>query len=164
MVLLLGVIKTTEKRMNLKELDELCIALEDKGLYREAQVLHEKFIKESQMMSKPSFSGMLKEFAPTFVKLLSVAPTRVQGKRIPTFAIDDSSDTIALVQDLLMKSSYVKDKNGLKINGVAGPNTLRIMGDLKLLLNKILFDGFAAKFNVKDKTGNILTVENFKSF
>ena len=36
-----------EKKMNLKELDELCIALEDKGLYREAQVLHEKFIKES---------------------------------------------------------------------------------------------------------------------
>ena len=165
MVLSLGVIKTTEKRMNLEELDELCSALEDKGLYREAQVLHEKFIKESQMMmTKPSFSGMLKEYAPTFVKLLSVAPTRVQGKRIPTFAIDDSSDTIALVQDLLMKSSYVKDKNGLKINGVAGPNTLRIMGDLKLLLNKILFDGFAAKFNVKDKTGNILTVENFKSF
>ena len=164
MVLFLGVIKTTEKRMNLRELDELCNALEDKGLYREAQVLHEKFIKESQMMSKPSFSGMLKEFAPTFVKLLSVAPTRVQGGRLPTFAPDDSSDTIALVQDLLMKSPYLKDKSGLKVNGVAGPNTLRIMGDLKLMLNKILFDAFAAKFRIKDKTGNILTVENFKSF
>jgi hypothetical protein len=151
--------------MNLRELDELCNALEDKGMYREAQVLHDKFIKESQLaMNKPSFSGMLKEFAPTFIKLLTVAPTRVQGLNIPTFAVNDSSDTIALVQDLLMKSPYVKDKTGLKVNGIAGPNTLRIMGDLKLLLNKILFDAFALKFKIKDKTGKILTVENMKSF
>jgi len=154
--------------MNLKELDELCIALEDKGLYREAQVLHEKFIKESQSMmqtSEPqSFSSMLRDFAPTFLKLLAVAPTRVKGQVIPTFAADESSDTISLVQDLLMKSTYLKDKTGLKVNGIAGPNTLRVMGDLKRLLNKILFDGFAIKFNIKDRAGKILTVENFKSF
>lgn len=157
-----------EKKMNLKELDELCIALEDKGLYREAQVLHEKFIKESQSMmqtSEPqSFSSMLRDFAPTFLKLLAVAPTRVKGQVIPTFAADESSDTISLVQDLLMKSTYLKDKTGLKVNGIAGPNTLRVMGDLKRLLNKILFDGFAIKFNIKDRAGKILTVENFKSF
>ena len=154
--------------MNLKELDELCIALEDKGLYREAQVLHEKFIKESQSMmqtsSPQSFSSMLRDFAPTFLKLLAVAPTRVKGQVIPTFAADESSDTISLVQDLLMKSTYLKDKTGLKVNGIAGPNTLRVMGDLKRLLNKILFDGFAIKFNIKDRAGKILTVENFKSF
>lgn len=157
-----------EKKMNLKELDELCIALEDKGLYREAQVLHEKFIKESQSMmqtSEPqSFSSMLRDFAPTFLKLLAVAPTRVKGQVIPTFAADESSDTISLVQDLLIKSTYLKDKTGLKVNGIAGPNTLRVMGDLKRLLNKILFDGFAIKFNIKDRAGKILTVENFKSF
>ena len=157
-----------EKKMNLKELDELCITLEDKGLYREAQVLHEKFIKESQSMmqtSEPqSFSSMLRDFAPTFLKLLAVAPTRVKGQVIPTFAADESSDTISLVQDLLMKSTYLKDKTGLKVNGIAGPNTLRVMGDLKRLLNKILFDGFAIKFNIKDRAGKILTVENFKSF
>jgi len=154
--------------MNLKELDELCIALEDKGLYREAQVLHEKFIKESQSMMQTSapqsFSSMLRDFAPTFLKLLAVAPTRVKGQVIPTFAADESSDTISLVQDLLMKSTYLKDKTGLKVNGIAGPNTLRVMGDLKRLLNKILFDGFAIKFNIKDRAGKILTVENFKSF
>ena len=157
-----------EKKMNLKELDELCITLEDKGLYREAQVLHEKFIKESQSMmqtSEPqSFSSMLRDFAPTFLKLLAVAPTRVKGQVIPTFAADESSDTISLVQDLLMKSTYLKDKTGLKVNGIAGPNTLRVMGDLKRLLNKILFDGFAIKFDIKDRAGKILTVENFKSF
>lgn len=154
--------------MNLKELDELCITLEDKGLYREAQVLHEKFIKESQSMMQTSapqsFSSMLRDFAPTFLKLLAVAPTRVKGQVIPTFAADESSDTISLVQDLLMKSTYLKDKTGLKVNGIAGPNTLRVMGDLKRLLNKILFDGFAIKFNIKDRAGKILTVENFKSF
>ena len=154
--------------MNLKELDELCIALEDKGLYREAQVLHEKFIKESQSMMQTSapqsFSSMLRDFAPTFLKLLAVAPTRVNGQVIPTFAADESSDTISLVQDLLMKSPYLKDKTGLKVNGIAGPNTLRIMGDLKRILNKILFDAFAIKFNIKDRAGKILTVENFKSF
>ena len=154
--------------MNLKELDELCIALEDKGLYREAQVLHEKFIKESQSMMQTSapqsFSSMLRDFAPTFLKLLAVAPTRVKGQVIPTFAADESSDTISLVQDLLMKSTYLKDKTGLKVNGIAGPNTLRVMGDLKRLLNKILFDGFAIKFNIKERAGKILTVENFKSF
>ena len=157
-----------EKKMNLKELDELCIALEDKGLYREAQVLHEKFIKESQSMMQTSapqsFSSMLRDFAPTFLKLLAVAPTRVKGQVIPTFAADESSDTISLVQDLLIKSTYLKDKTGLKVNGIAGPNTLRVMGDLKRLLNKILFDGFAIKFNIKDRAGKILTVENFKSF
>lgn len=157
-----------EKKMNLKELDELCITLEDKGLYREAQVLHEKFIKESQSMMQTSapqsFSSMLRDFAPTFLKLLAVAPTRVKGQVIPTFAADESSDTISLVQDLLMKSTYLKDKTGLKVNGIAGPNTLRVMGDLKRLLNKILFDGFAIKFNIKDRAGKILTVENFKSF
>jgi len=157
-----------EKKMNLKELDELCIALEDKGLHREAQVLHEKFIKESQSMMQTSapqsFSSMLRDFAPTFLKLLAVAPTRVKGQVIPTFAADESSDTISLVQDLLMKSTYLKDKTGLKVNGIAGPNTLRVMGDLKRLLNKILFDGFAIKFNIKDRAGKILTVENFKSF
>ena len=157
-----------EKKMNLKELDELCIALEDKGLDREAQVLHEKFIKESQSMMQTSapqsFSSMLRDFSPTFLKLLAVAPTRVKGQVIPTFAADESSDTISLVQDLLMKSTYLKDKTGLKVNGIAGPNTLRVMGDLKRLLNKILFDGFAIKFNIKDRAGKILTVENFKSF
>jgi hypothetical protein len=66
-----------------------------------------------------------------------------------------------------MKSKYLnkdKDLAGLTVNGVPGPNTLRIMGDLKRIMNKILFDGFAIKFNIKDKTGKILTVENFKSF
>jgi hypothetical protein len=155
--------------MNLEELDELCNALEDKGLYREAKVLHDKFIRESQSMmgqtSTPqSFSNMLREFAPTFLKLLSVAPTRVKGQAIPTFAADESSDTISLVQDLLLKSPYLKEKTGLKVNGIAGPNTLRVMGDLKRLLNKILFDSFAVKFNIKDRAGKILTVENFKSF
>lgn len=155
--------------MNLKELDELCSALEDKGLYREAQVLHEKFIKESQAMmpqtSPTSFSGMLKEYAPTFVKLLAVAPTRVQGARIPTFAVDDSSNTISLVQELILNYKDPNiNKTGLKVNGIAGPNTLRVMGDLKRVMNKILFDGFAMKYQIKDKFGKILTIENFKSF
>jgi hypothetical protein len=160
-----------EKKMNLKELDELCIALEDKSLYREAQVLHEKFIKESQSMMQTSapqsFSSMLRDFAPTFVRLLAVAPTRVKGQSIPTFAADESSATVSLVQELLMKSKYLnkdKDLAGLTVNGVPGPNTLRIMGDLKRIMNKILFDGFAIKFNIKDRAGKILTVENFKSF
>jgi len=155
--------------MNLKELDELCIALEDKGLYREAQVLHEKFIKESQAMmpqtSATSFSSMLREYAPTFVKLLAVAPTRVQGRRIPTFAVDDSSSTVSLVQELIMNYKDPNiDKTGLKVNGIAGPNTLRVMSDLKRVMNKILFDSFAIKYQIKDKFGKILTIENFKSF
>jgi len=155
--------------MNLRELDELCSALEEKGLYREAQVLHEKFIKESQAMmpqtSAPSFSSMLREYAPTFVKLLSVAPTRVQGRRIPTFAIDDSSATVSLVQELILNYKDPNiDKTGLKVNGIAGPNTLRVMSDLKRVMNKILFDSFAIKYQIKDKSGKILTVENFNSF
>ena len=87
--------------MNLKELNELCVVLEDKGLYREAQVLHEQFIKESQAMmpqDPTSFTGMLREYARLFVKLLAVAPTRVQGRNIPTYAIDQSSTTVSLVQ------------------------------------------------------------------
>ena len=157
--------------MNLKELNELCVALEDKGLYREAQVLHEQFIKESQAMmpqtqASASFSGMLKEYAPTFIKLLAIAPTRVKGMRIPTYAIDQSSITVSLVQELLLNSKYIsdKDKVGLKVNGVAGPNTMRVMGDLKRIMDKILFDGFAIKYNIKDKFGKILTADNFDSF
>jgi hypothetical protein len=156
--------------MNLRELDELCSALEDKGLYREAQVLHEKFIKESQAMmpqtsASQSFSNMLREYAPTFVKLLAVAPTRVKGMRIPTYAIDDSAATVSLVQELLMKTKDPNvDKTGLKINGVAGPNTLRIMGDLKRVMDRLLFDGFALKYNIRDKSGKILTADNFNSF
>lgn len=150
--------------MNLRELDELCSALEDKGLYREADVLHAKFVKESQMMQKPSFSGMLSQYAPTFLKLLAVVPTRAKYFGIPTFNSEEKADNVSLVQELLMKSDYVKDKTGLKVNGVAGPNTLRIMDDLRLLLNKILFDAFAKKFKITDKKGQILTIENFKSF
>ena len=96
----------------------------------------------------------------------AVAPTRVQGRNIPTYAIDQSSATVSLVQELLLNSKYLsdKDKTGLKINGIAGPNTLRIMGDLKRVMDRILFDGFAIKYNIKDKSGKILTADNFNSF
>ena len=105
--------------MNLRELDELCSALEDKGLYREADVLHEQFMKVSQLnvpqQTEPrTFSEMLTEYAPTFLRLLAIAPTRVKGVNIPTFSAAENPDNVKLVQELLLVISNTTPKNYIR--------------------------------------------------
>ena len=170
-----GAIKNMEQKMDKKtlaDLNEIVLELEDNGLYREADILHHEFIKMSQVsLGEPkTFKEMLETYAPTFLKLAKVYPTRVKGTSAPTTTSDPNSANIQFVQKLIIKSSYlnsVRDadlKKGLVANGVFGPNTMRVMGELKRLLNKILFDGYAAEFNIKDSQGTILTIEKANTY
>ena len=153
-------------KKTLAELNEIVLELEDNGLFREADVLHHEFVKMSQVSlgDTKTFKGMLETYAPTFLKLCRVHPKRVGGWTLNAYSSEPNYSNIKFVQELLLSSAYVKDKSGLEANGNFGPNTMRVMDDLRRLLNKILFDAYAAKFKVKDKTGNILTIEKSDTY
>ena len=60
------------KTNKLAELNEIVTELEDEGFFREAQILHDEFIKISQVtldQPKNTFQDMLREYAPSFLKL-----------------------------------------------------------------------------------------------
>ena len=147
----------------LAELNEILTELEDEGFFREAEVLHQEFIKISQVtldQPKPNFKDMLTEYAPSFLKLCRTYPTKVAGRNVPLYTADPTSDNIKFVQELLIASPYVKpeDKKGLVANGVFGPATMKAMDNLRRLLNKILYDAYAVKFQVKDSSGKVITL------
>ena len=125
------------------------------------ELLSENMEPETTAMG---FKEMLESYAPTFLKLCRVYPKRIKGFLVPPYSSEAIYDNIKFVQELLLASPYVKDKKGLQANGTFGPNTMRIMDDLRKLLNKILFDGYAAKFNIKDDAGNILKIEKADKF
>ena len=79
---------------------------------------------------------------------------------VPTYTADPTSANIKFVQELLLASPYVKaeDKKGLVADGAFGPATMKIMDNLRRLLNKILYDAYAAKYQVKDSSGKIITL------
>jgi hypothetical protein len=169
MACILGAIKNTEQKMTKKtlaELNEIVLELEDNGLFREADVLHHEFVKMSQVsLGEPkTFKEMLNAYAPTFLKLAKVYPTRVKGFSVPLITSESNSENIRFVQELLLSSAYVKDKSGLQANGNFGPNTMRVMDDLRRLLNKILFDAYAAKYKIKDDKGSNLTIEKSENY
>lgn len=150
------------KTNKLAELNEIVTELEDEGFFREAQILHDEFIKISQVtldQPKNTFQDMLREYAPSFLKLCRIYPTRAKAFGIPTYTNEPNSANIKFVQELLLSSPYVKgkDREGLIANGVFGPETLEAMDNLRRLLDKILYDAYAVKFQIKDKSGKIIT-------
>jgi hypothetical protein len=147
----------------LAELNEILTELEDEGFFREADVLHQEFIKISQVtldQPKPNFKDMLTEYAPSFLKLCRTYPTRARSFGVPTYTADPTYANIKFVQELLLASPYVKaeEKKGLVADGAFGPATMKIMDNLRRLLNKILYDAYAAKYQVKDSSGKIITL------
>ncbi len=175
----------------LAALSEIAEQLEKAGHSVEAALVHKQFMKLAQMddematiptkemsdeilgdesaemeMEKDpaSFTELLTNYAPTYLKLARVYPTRVSGFLMDVYTAEENYSNVKLVQELLLASPYLRDKSGLQANGKFGPNTKRIMSDLQRLLNKILFDGYAKKFKVKDKQGNILTIENANKY
>ena len=174
----------------LAALSQIAEQLEKAGHSTEAALVHNQFMKLAQMgdempmntistkeMSDElsaetmeteeqpmGFKEMLESYAPTFLKLCKVYPTRVKGFLADLYSSEPNASNISFVQELLLASPYVKDKTGLKANGVFGPNTRRIMDDLRRLLNKILFDGYAAKYKIKDNKGNLLKIEKADTF
>jgi hypothetical protein len=123
----------------LKALAELAEQLEENGHFVEANVVHQKFIRLAQMQDV-SFIAGLQQKAPNFVTLLRQAPAMHD---VPTYAIDNSNATIALVQELL----------GLPADGKVGPMTLSKMAEMvkKGVLDSALTAGFRRKFNIQPK-------------
>lgn len=171
----------------LAALSQIADQLEKAGHSTEAALVHNQFMKLSQMGDEmlsneistkemsddvlgqetaemeadpASFTELLTSYAPTYLKLARVYPKRVAGWLMDVYTAEENYSNVKLVQELLLASPYLKDKSGLQANGKFGPNTKRVMSDLQRLLNKILFDAYAKKFKVKDKQGNILTIEN----
>lgn len=169
----------------LAALNEIAEQLEKAGHSVEAALVHKQFMKLAQMGDEmvtiptkemsdealgeetaemeadpASFTELLTSYAPTYLKLARVYPKRVGGWLMDVYTAEENYSNVKLVQELLLASPYLKDKSGLQANGKFGPNTKRVMSDLQRLLNKILFDAYAKKFKVKDKQGNILTIEN----
>ena len=170
----------------LAALSEIAEQLEKAGHSVEASLVHKQFIKLAQMgdematiptkqmtdeilsddtaeietdQDPVTFTELLTNYAPTYLKLARVYPKRVSGFLMDVYTAEENYANVKLVQELLLASPYLKDKSGLQANGKFGPNTKRVMSDLQRLLNKILFDAYAKKFNVKDRRGNILTIE-----
>ena len=126
-----------EKLSELKALAELAGQLEDNGHFVEANVVHQKFIRLSQLEAVP-FIVALQQNAPNFVTLLRQAPAMYN---VPTFAIDNSKATIALVQELL----------GLPADGAIGKMTLSKMAQMGKALDSELTKNFRRKFNIQPK-------------
>lgn len=121
----------------LKALAELAEQLEENGHFVEANVVHQKFIRLAQMQDV-SFIAGLQQKAPNFVTLLRQAPAMYD---VPTYAIDNSNATVALVQELL----------GLPADGKVGPMTLSKMAEKGKALDSALTAGFRRKFNIQPK-------------
>jgi murein L,D-transpeptidase YcbB/YkuD len=121
----------------LKALAELAEQLEENGHFVEANVVHNKFMKLSQLEAVP-FIAALQQNAPNFVTLLRQAPAMYD---VPTFAIDNSNATVALVQELL----------GLPADGAIGKMTLSKMAKMGGALDSALTAGFRRKFNIQPK-------------
>ena len=126
----------------LKALAELAEQLEENGHFVEANVVHNKFIKLSQfdkeLKFKVPFIAALQQKAPNFTTLLRQAPAMYD---IPTFAVDASPATVALVQELL----------GLPADGEVGDMTLSKMAKMGASLDSALTAGFRRKFNIQPK-------------
>ena len=131
-----------EKLSELKALAELAGQLEDNGHFVEANVVHQKFIRLSQFDNELKYNvpfiAALQQNAPNFVTLLRQAPAMYN---VPTFAIDNSKATIALVQELL----------GLPADGAIGKITLSKMAQMGKALDSELTKNFRRKFNIQPK-------------
>jgi hypothetical protein len=126
----------------LKALAELAEQLEENGHFVEANVVHNKFMKLSQfdeeLKYNVPFIAALQQKAPNFITLLRQAPAMYD---VPTFAVDASPATIALVQELL----------GLPADGKVGDMTLSKMAKMGASLDSALTAGFRRKFNIQPK-------------
>jgi hypothetical protein len=120
----------------LKALAELAGQLEDNGHFVEANVVHQKFIRLAQLQDVPFFMAL--KGATNFTNLLRQAPAMYN---VPTFAVDASPATVALVQELL----------GLPADGKVGPMTLSKMAKMGGSLDSALTAGFRRKFNIQPK-------------
>ena len=125
----------------LKALAELAEQLEENGHFVEANVVHNKFIKLSQfeeLKYNVPFIVALQQKATNFTTLLRQAPAMYD---VPTFAVDASNATVALVQELL----------GLPADGKVGEMTLSKMAKMGGSLDSALTAGFRRKFNIQPK-------------
>jgi len=120
----------------LKALAELAEQLEENGHFVEANVVHNKFIRLAQLQDVPFFMAL--KGATNFTTLLRQAPAMYD---VPTFAVDASPATVALVQELL----------GLPADGKVGKMTLSKMAELGKALDSELTAGFRRKFNIQPK-------------
>ena len=120
----------------LKALAELAEQLEENGHFVEANVVHNKFIRLAQLQDVPFFMAL--KGATNFTTLLRQAPAMYD---VPTFAVDASPATVALVQELL----------GLPADGKVGDMTLSKMSEKGKALDSALTAGFRRKFNIQPK-------------
>lgn len=125
-----------DKLNELKALAELAEQLEDNGHFVEANTVHNKFIRLAQLQDVPFVLALQK--ATNFTTLLRQAPAMYD---VPTFAVDASNATVALVQKLL----------GLPADGKVGPMTLSKMAKMGGALDSTLTKGFRRIFNIQPK-------------
>ena len=125
-----------DKLNELKALADLAQQLEDNGHFVEANTVHNKFIRLAQLQDVPFVLALQK--ANNFTTLLRQAPAMYD---VPTFAVDASNATVALVQKLL----------GLPADGKVGPMTLSKMAKMGGALDSTLTKGFRRMFNIKPK-------------
>jgi len=125
-----------DKLNELKALADLAQQLEDNGHFVEANTVHNKFIRLAQLQDVPFVLALQK--ATNFTTLLRQAPAMYD---VPTFAVDASNATVALVQKLL----------GLPADGKVGPMTLSKMAKMGGALDSTLTKGFRRMFNIKPK-------------
>jgi hypothetical protein len=125
-----------ERLSELKALAELAEQLEDDGHFIEANIVHSQFIKMAQLQDLPFISAL--KGATNFTTLLRQAPAMY---KVPTYAADNSSATVSLVQELL----------GLPVDGKVGPMTLSRMADLGKSLDSELTKNFRSKFKIYPK-------------
>jgi hypothetical protein len=125
-----------DKLNELKALADLAQQLEDNGHFVEANTVHNKFIRLAQLQDVPFVLALQK--ATNFTTLLRQAPAMYD---VPTFAVDASNATVALVQKLL----------GLPADGKVGPMTLSKMAKMGGALDSTLTKGFRRMFNIQPK-------------
>jgi len=125
-----------DKLNELKALADLAQQLEDNGHFVEANTVHNKFIRLAQLQDVPFVLALQK--ANNFTTLLRQAPAMYD---VPTFAVDASNATVALVQKLL----------GLPADGKVGPMTLSKMAKMGGALDSTLTKGFRRMFNIQPK-------------
>jgi hypothetical protein len=125
-----------DKLNELKALAELAEQLENNGHYTEANTVHNRFIRLAQLQDVPFVLALQK--ATNFTTLLRQAPAMYD---VPTFAVDASNATVALVQELL----------GLPADGKVGTMTLSKMAELGESLDSELTKNFRSKFKIYPK-------------
>ena len=125
-----------DKLNELKALADLAQQLEDNCHFVEANTVHNKFIRLAQLQDVPLLLALQK--ATNFTTLLRQAPAMYD---VPTFAVDASNATVALVQKLL----------GLPADGKVGPMTLSKMAKMGGALDSTLTKGFRRMFNIQPK-------------